>query len=95
MDHSEAISLTTLEREIIGLIAQGRSAKEIARTVALSPRTIERHIELCRHRIGARNNAHLVAAVLASSPQTAWEDDLFRAARPSSQASTFCLTMPL
>ncbi|MFL6793958.1 MAG: response regulator transcription factor, partial [Sphingomicrobium sp.] len=50
---SEANSLTPFEHEIVGLIAQGHSAKEIARRVTLAPRTVERHIDICRQKIGA------------------------------------------
>jgi DNA-binding CsgD family transcriptional regulator len=63
-------SLTPIERTIVALIAEGRSAKEIARTTALAPRTIERHMDVCRQKLGAVNNAHLVAAALASGQIT-------------------------
>ena len=70
VEDPEAISLTPLEREIVGLIAEGRSAKEIARSVALSTRTVERHLENCRHKVGARNNAQLVAIATRGDPPT-------------------------
>ena|SRR5947209_17330339 len=65
----EAKSLTPFEREIVTLLADGETAKEIGRRIDLAPRTVERHIDICRQKIGAKNNAHLVAAVLGSSPQ--------------------------
>ena len=36
-------SLTPRQREILQLLAEGRSAKEIAETLAISPRTVEFH----------------------------------------------------
>jgi DNA-binding CsgD family transcriptional regulator len=62
----DATFLTPLEREIVALIAEGKSAKEIARSTALGPRTVERHLDVCRQKLGATNNAHLVAIVASS-----------------------------
>jgi len=59
--------LTPLQSEIVMLLADGHTAKEIARSMSLPPRTVERHVDLCRHKMGAVNNAHLVATVLRSS----------------------------
>jgi len=70
VENPEANSLTLLEREIVALIAQGRSAKEIARSVTLAPRTVERRLDLCRQKTGTVNNAHLVATVLRASLPT-------------------------
>jgi DNA-binding NarL/FixJ family response regulator len=36
--------LTDREREVLALIAQGRSNQNIARSLALSPKTVERHV---------------------------------------------------
>ncbi|MFL6722472.1 MAG: response regulator transcription factor [Sphingomonas sp.] len=48
------------------LIAQGKSAKEIARSTTLAPRTVERHLDECRQKLNAKNNAQL-AAIAAST----------------------------
>lgn len=52
--------LTFREREIINLIASGLSAKEVAAELAIAPRTVEGHLENCRHKFGARNRTHLI-----------------------------------
>lgn len=52
--------LTFREREIIDLIASGLSAKEAAAELAIAPRTVEGHLENCRHKFGARNRTHLI-----------------------------------
>ncbi len=41
--HRNVESLTARQREILQLLAEGRSAKEIAGTLAISARTVEFH----------------------------------------------------
>ena len=62
----EQLSLTPLEQRIVALTAEGHSAKEIARAVSIAPRSVERHLDTCRQKLGAVNNAHLVAAAFGS-----------------------------
>lgn len=52
--------LSAREQEILLAIAAGLSAKEIARRLILSHRTVERHIENIRLKLHARNTAHLI-----------------------------------
>jgi DNA-binding NarL/FixJ family response regulator len=59
------VRLTPREREVVALIAGGMSAKGIAREMNLSHRTVERHIETCRCKLRASNQAQLVAKALA------------------------------
>jgi DNA-binding CsgD family transcriptional regulator len=54
-------ALSPREDQVIRLMAQGFSAKEIARVVGASPRTVERHIDNMRAKLDARNGPHLVA----------------------------------
>jgi DNA-binding NarL/FixJ family response regulator len=60
----EQILLTGREREILALIADGHSAKVIAREMQLSPRTVERHIENCRFKLHARNRSQLISRAM-------------------------------
>ena len=64
-------SLTPLEQRIVALTAEGRSAKEIARAVSIAPRSVERHLDTCRQKLGAVNNAHLIAAAFGSGQLSA------------------------
>jgi DNA-binding CsgD family transcriptional regulator len=54
------------EREVIELVAQGLSAKQIAQRLEITPRTVERHFENVRNKLRAKNQAHMVAKALTS-----------------------------
>lgn len=53
-------SLTPRQREILQLLAEGRSAKEIAATLAISPRTVEFHKYQMMETHGLHSNAELI-----------------------------------
>lgn len=54
-------SLTNRELQVLGLTAQGLSAKEIAKELKIAPRTVERHIDHIRLKTRTRNRSHMVA----------------------------------
>jgi len=53
-------SLTSRQREILQLIAEGRTRSGIASLLHLSPKTVSRHREDLMHNLGIANNADLV-----------------------------------
>ncbi|MCW3019966.1 MAG: two component transcriptional regulator, LuxR family [Solirubrobacterales bacterium] len=61
-DHtgSDAPLLTDREREILGLIAEGATNREIAEALFLSPHTIKEHTSTLYRKLGARNRADAV-----------------------------------
>jgi DNA-binding NarL/FixJ family response regulator len=60
-DTQEAAQLLTpRQREILQLLAEGRSAKEIAATLAISPRTVEFHKYQMMEAHGLHSNAELI-----------------------------------
>ena len=61
---SRSGSLTTREREILQLVAQGKSSKEIATALNISYRTVEHHRASVRSKLGLRNTADLVKRAL-------------------------------
>jgi len=64
VDLSETRPVTDLsqrERQVAALLAEGRTNKEIARLLDLSPRTAEAHRARLMAKFGARNTAELVA----------------------------------
>lgn len=56
--------LSRRECEVVGLLAGGRSNREIARALCLSPRTVQRHIANIYPKIGAHNRADATAYAL-------------------------------
>jgi DNA-binding CsgD family transcriptional regulator len=82
----ELVVLSPRESEILELIADGQSAKLIARKIGISPRSAERYIENCKHKLGARNKAELVAKAMArggSNPSLLIRDKGARRGRAS------------
>ncbi len=57
--------LTRRESEVLDKIAAGKSSKEAARDLGVSPRTVETHRARIMAKLGARNAADLVRIVLA------------------------------
>jgi DNA-binding NarL/FixJ family response regulator len=53
-------SLTPRQREVLQLAAEGQSAKHIAATLGISPRTVEFHKYQMMESLGLRTNAELV-----------------------------------
>ena len=60
-DKSELEALTSRERQILHLIAEGCSNAEIAERLSISPKTVDNH----RTRLMAKLNVHSVAQLLA------------------------------
>lgn len=58
-------TLSSREREVIRLVAQGHSSKEIARTLAISPRTVDTY----RNRLMHKLELHCVADVVRYAVQ--------------------------
>jgi len=53
--------LTTREREVLKLVAEGNSNKHIALYLSLSVKTIEKHRASLRHKLGLKNTSMLTA----------------------------------
>ena len=60
-------NLSRREREIAGLVAEGATNRDIAATLALSPKTVERHVTNILAKLGARNRTELAGLVHCSS----------------------------
>jgi RNA polymerase sigma factor (sigma-70 family) len=59
-DREKLARLTAREREVLELAARGKHAKEIARDLGMSPRTVEVHKMRIMEKLGVRNVAELV-----------------------------------
>jgi DNA-binding NarL/FixJ family response regulator len=58
-DDDSRAALTDRESQILALIADGHTSREIADMLVISPRTVERHRENLRHKLGLRNRVDL------------------------------------
>lgn len=65
-DREKLAALTDREREVLQLVARGLHAKEIARELGISPRTVEVHKARVMDKLGARNVAELVRLAVAT-----------------------------
>ncbi len=63
-------TLTGREQEVLALMAQGLSNKEIARELVISPNTVKRHTLAVFSKLGVNSRAAAVAVYLHASPQT-------------------------
>jgi FixJ family two-component response regulator len=57
-------SLSTREREVLELLIEGETNKNIARTLGLSPKTVESHRANVMEKMAAPTMPHLVKAIL-------------------------------
>jgi DNA-binding NarL/FixJ family response regulator len=53
-------ALTSREREILKMVAQGYTSKQIAGTLSISPRTAETHRSNIAHKLGLRTQSELI-----------------------------------
>ncbi|MFD2765809.1 response regulator [Micromonospora eburnea] len=61
INHDVFAQLTTREREVVALAAQGLSNEEITRELVISPATTKTHISRALTKLDARDRAQLVA----------------------------------
>jgi DNA-binding CsgD family transcriptional regulator len=56
----QALELTPRQREVLQLLAEGKSAKEIGAILEISPRTVETHKYKMMDDLGVKTSAELV-----------------------------------
>jgi DNA-binding CsgD family transcriptional regulator len=64
MADESAYALSLREREVLALLAEGASNKEIARALALSVHTVKFHVATLTEKLGARSRGEAVAIAI-------------------------------
>jgi DNA-binding NarL/FixJ family response regulator len=57
-------ALTTREREVLALMIQGRTNRQIAEALLVTPNTVKKHVDHILQKLNVRNRAGAVAAAL-------------------------------
>jgi len=82
----QQLGLTRREQQLIPLIAQGLTNKEIANRFCLSEQTVKNHLYRMKHKVGADNRLGIVPAIrrdfycscaVAAARACAWSNDEF------------------
>lgn len=63
-DELQALDLTTRQREVLRLMLDGLTSRQIANRLLISPRTAEKHIEGIYGRLGVRNRSQAIIATM-------------------------------
>ena len=58
------VHITARELQVLALVADGFSAKEVAIKLGIAPSTVERHIDNTRLKTRTRHRAHMVAVAM-------------------------------
>jgi DNA-binding CsgD family transcriptional regulator len=56
--------LSRRERQILTLIARGRTGEQIAAQLVISPETVQKHVHNAKRKLGAATRAHAIALAL-------------------------------
>ena len=66
LQNDPRVLLTNRERQVLKLLADGLSAKEIANDLAISPSTVNQHISRIYEKLGVRNAVAAVRVAIRS-----------------------------
>jgi DNA-binding NarL/FixJ family response regulator len=82
------VQLTSRERKVLDLVAQGRSTREIGSRLYLCERTVKNHVASALTKLNATNRAHAVAIALRLGLIDPTLDELLGLDRPENERST-------
>lgn len=69
-ERAPKVSLSAREAEVLGLVGEGLTTREIARRLGISAATVNNHVQRLLRKLNARNRAH-AAHLARSDPQLA------------------------
>lgn len=62
---TEFDNLTQREQQVVCLVARGKTLKEVAKDLSLSPRTVETYFDSAKHKLGCKTKSELIQRLLA------------------------------
>jgi DNA-binding CsgD family transcriptional regulator len=62
----EIEALTTRERDVLGWLGAGKTDKDIAAILAISPRTVQKHLQRIYEKLGVETRTAAVMRALAT-----------------------------
>ena len=62
--NDDAPPLTARQAEVVSLLAAGKSTREVARSLGVSPRTVQVHVGLIMKKLGVTRRLQVVALAL-------------------------------
>lgn len=68
IDHLKELGLTTRETEVLSWLSKGKTNRDIAQILGLSPRTIDKHLEQVYAKLGVENRT--AAAAIATRAES-------------------------
>jgi DNA-binding CsgD family transcriptional regulator len=77
-DAAAAVLLTPRQEQVVKLVQCGLTAKEIARQLGISKRTVEAHLGEARRRVGVASTVALVGSVVVGTRATDRESSYYR-----------------
>ena len=66
-DLSKELGLTTRESEVLSWLSKGKTNRDIAQILGLSPRTVDKHLEQIYAKLGVENRTAAAAVATGSS----------------------------
>jgi DNA-binding CsgD family transcriptional regulator len=81
-------ALTPRERQVVEQLLSGATNREIAQSLAISPRTVHKHLECIYRKLGLGNRTSLIALVHQSNDTARSTGPSSRSIGPATQAST-------
>lgn len=66
------LGLTQREAELLALLIGGGTSRELAARLAISPRTVDKHLENAYRKLGVGGRGEAISAVVAAASEGAW-----------------------
>src|SRR4051812_26004843 len=73
-EFSKELGLTSREGEVLSWLSKGKTNRDIAQILGLSPRTVDKHLEQIYAKLGVENRTAAAAIAVNASHRKTWSD---------------------